>query len=115
MGYKFSKLNTVRHAAAAKDLVTPFVSAMRAEGIKVGLYYSLPDWSHPDYTPVVFPRNDTRKWYRQKGQNKWEPWDRFMDFNLGQIKELDSQYHPDLYWFDGELGTSFLKVEIRSY
>lgn len=99
---KFSKLNTVRHAAAAKDLVTPFVSAMRAEGIKVGLYYSLPDWSHPDYTPVVFPRNDTRKWYRQKGQNKWEPWDRFMDFNLGQIKELDSQYHPDLYWFDGD-------------
>ena len=29
--------------------LTPFVKAARKEGLKVGLYYSLLDWSHPDY------------------------------------------------------------------
>lgn len=33
-----------------RDLVAEFVEAMRAEGLRVGLYFSLLDWSHPDYT-----------------------------------------------------------------
>ncbi|OGV34948.1 MAG: alpha-L-fucosidase [Lentisphaerae bacterium GWF2_45_14] len=33
-----------------KDLLKPFVEAFRAEGIRVGLYHSLLDWHHPDYT-----------------------------------------------------------------
>jgi alpha-L-fucosidase len=33
-----------------KDLLKPLVEAMRAEGLKVGFYYSLLDWHHPDYT-----------------------------------------------------------------
>src|SRR5699024_1855529 len=32
-----------------RDLVREFLDAFRAEGIKVGLYYSLLDWHHPDY------------------------------------------------------------------
>src|SRR5258706_1280678 len=35
---------------AKRDLVKEFVDAFRAEGIKVGFYYSLIDWHHPDYT-----------------------------------------------------------------
>ena len=27
-----------------------YVEAFRAEGLKVGFYYSLIDWHHPDYT-----------------------------------------------------------------
>lgn len=33
-----------------RDLVREFVDAFRAEGIKIGFYYSLLDWHHPDYT-----------------------------------------------------------------
>lgn len=33
---------------ARRDLVREWVEAMRAEGLKVGLYYSLVDWHHPD-------------------------------------------------------------------
>jgi alpha-L-fucosidase len=33
-----------------KDLLTPFVEAFRAAGLRVGFYYSLIDWSHPDFT-----------------------------------------------------------------
>src|SRR6201996_8730749 len=35
---------------AKRDLVKEFVDAFRAEGLKVGFYYSLLDWHHPDYT-----------------------------------------------------------------
>ena len=33
-----------------KDLIKPLVDAFRAEGIKIGFYYSLIDWHHPDFT-----------------------------------------------------------------
>ena len=33
-----------------KDLIKEWVAAFRAEGLKVGFYYSLLDWHHPDYT-----------------------------------------------------------------
>jgi alpha-L-fucosidase len=32
-----------------RDLVRPLVEAMRSEGLRVGFYYSLLDWHHPDY------------------------------------------------------------------
>jgi alpha-L-fucosidase len=67
----------------------------------VGLYFSLPDWSHPDYE-VVFDRPDTRKNYPQKNQKTWEPWDRYMKFFTGQIRELQENFNPDLFWFDGD-------------
>ncbi|MCH5684542.1 alpha-L-fucosidase [Niabella sp. W65] len=38
------------NTAAKRDLVKEFVEAFRAEGLKVGFYYSLIDWHHPDFT-----------------------------------------------------------------
>lgn len=35
--------------ATGRDLVAEFAEAMRAEGLRVGLYYSLLDWHHPDF------------------------------------------------------------------
>lgn len=35
--------------ACGRDLVREFVDAARAEGIRVGLYFSLLDWHHPDF------------------------------------------------------------------
>ena len=32
-----------------KDLIREWVETVRAEGLKVGFYYSLPDWHHPDF------------------------------------------------------------------
>lgn len=98
---KVSKLNVVDKTPAKRDLVAPLVDALRKEDLKVGLYYSLIDWSHPDYD-VVFPRPDTRKNYPQKNQNQLSPWQRFLRFNHDQMKELHDQYHPDLWWFDGD-------------
>lgn len=96
-----SHLNVVEKTPAKRDLVEPFADALRNEGLKVGLYYSLCDWSHPDYQ-VVFPRPDTRKNYPQKNQKELSEWQRFVKFYKGQLKELSDNYDPDLYWFDGD-------------
>ena len=34
---------------AGRDLVREFVDACREEGLKVGLYFSIIDWHHPDF------------------------------------------------------------------
>lgn len=98
---QYSHLNVVKKTPAKRDLVGPYVEALRKENLKVGLYYSLIDWSHPDYE-VVFPRPNTRKDYPQKKQDQLSPWQRFLKFNHGQLNELSSRYKPDLYWFDGD-------------
>lgn len=37
-----------------KDLIKEWVDAFRAEGLKIGFYYSLLDWHHPHYTVDLF-------------------------------------------------------------
>lgn len=37
-------------ANTGRDLVREYVEALRAEGLKVGLYHSVIDWHHPDFT-----------------------------------------------------------------
>lgn len=89
-------INVVRDTPAGRDLVGPFVDALRADGLKVGLYYSLPDWSHADYD--VF----TRKQKRYDIAREPRRWQRFLSYMHGQIAELDRRYRPDLWWFDGD-------------
>ena len=40
---------------AGRDLVREFVDACREEGLKVGLYFSIIDWHHPDFPKYRFP------------------------------------------------------------
>lgn len=100
---RLSKLNAVDFTPAKRDLIGPYVKAMRKEGLKVGLYFSLIDWSHKDY-PVNFPRpvKELNKLYPQpRWQKHLTPHERFIDFLFGQLSELSHNYHPDLFWFDG--------------
>lgn len=82
-----------------RDLVKEFLEAFRAEGIKVGLYYSLLDWHHPDYPiyeDAIHPMrgNDSYK------EHVYE-WDRYLTYMHAQVKELCSNYGKlDILWFD---------------
>jgi alpha-L-fucosidase len=112
----FGNFNT-KSFAGGKDLVKPFVDACRKHGLKVGLYYSPPDW--------YFDKN-----YRSfllGGAKKNNPSFPELDFNLeprrtkpgeeetkkhraayaamirGQLNELLTNYGKiDLLWFDGK-------------
>lgn len=93
---KAGKLSTKKITAAKRDVLTPFVNAVRKEGLKVGLYFSLLDWSHPDYP------NHSSTVVRYKPQDDPARWDKFCKFNFAQLSELSKTYNPDLYWFDGD-------------
>jgi alpha-L-fucosidase len=90
----FGDLNVVKKTPAGKDLVTPFVNSLRKEGLKAGIYFSHSDWSHPDYPQ--FTREKVRY------ENDPARWGRFLTFREGQLKELVTQFQPDLLWFDGD-------------
>jgi alpha-L-fucosidase len=89
-----NKLNVVESTPADRDLIKPFVSSLRKEGLHVGLYFSQLDWSHPDYPHF------TKTEKRYKDDN--ERWSRFLSFNKEQLKEVVTTYKPDLLWFDGD-------------
>ncbi|MFI6598481.1 alpha-L-fucosidase [Nonomuraea sp. NPDC050536] len=83
-----------------RDLVGEYVAAMRAQGLRAGLYFSHLDWSHPDYASVG--SGDNRFAYPPPGQEDPERWERFLAFHRGQLAELQERYAPDLLWFDGD-------------
>ena len=91
---KVGDISVVKSTPAKRDLIAPFVKEVRKQGLKLGFYYSLLDWSHPDYP------NKTRTEVRYK--NDPERWARFNKFNFGQLAELNKTWKPDLYWFDGD-------------
>ncbi|MEW2920600.1 alpha-L-fucosidase [Muricauda sp. ANG21] len=93
---KYGNLNAVKSATSKKDVLTPFVEKLRDNELKVGIYYSLPDWSYSDYTHF------TRDSIRYKISDEPKRWDTFLKYYHGQLKELSEQYNPDLYWFDGD-------------
>jgi alpha-L-fucosidase len=72
--------------AAGRDLVREFVDAARAEGLRVGFYYSLMDWHHPDGA-----RCATDEAARQ----------RFVAYTHRLIRELMTNYGKiDILWYD---------------
>jgi alpha-L-fucosidase len=82
------------------DLVGEFVEALRGEGLKVGLYFSLADWHHPDYPAF----READKPYRFLTLYPTpESWPSYLEFMFGQVRELLTNYGViDLLWFDGQ-------------
>lgn len=93
---KAGQLSVVRNTPAKRDLLTPFCKEVRKAGLRLGLYYSLLDWSHEDYP------NFTKTTQRYDNRQDVARWQRFVDFNKAQLTELSKAYKPDLYWFDGD-------------
>jgi alpha-L-fucosidase len=91
---KMNDLNVVKSTPAGRDLVTPFVESIRKQGLKAGLYFSILDWSHPDYPE--FTRTS------KKFENDPKRFASFVDFYSGQLNELNDLFKPDLFWFDGD-------------
>ncbi|UBM60600.1 alpha-L-fucosidase [Marinilongibacter aquaticus] len=84
-----------------KDLIREYVDALRKEGLKVGFYYSLIDWHHPDFTvDRVHPqRTDSDKWLGQL--NKGRDMNKYREYLHNQVRELLTNYGKiDILWLD---------------
>ena len=92
---------SIRVTRYGGDLVAEFVEAARAEGLRVGLYFSLCDWHHPDYPAF---RDEDQPYLRYLGRRPApEAWARYLDVLFGQVEELLTRYGTiDLLWFDGQ-------------
>jgi alpha-L-fucosidase len=91
-----SKLNVIQSTPAKRDLLGPFYKALRSKDIKVGAYFSLLDWSYPDYPGFL---KDSIRYKVSDDPNRWS---RFQSFLNHQLSEVMLNYQPDLMWFDGD-------------
>jgi alpha-L-fucosidase len=84
---------------AGRDLLTPYVEAFRAEGLRVGLYYSLIDWHHPDFPIDIF--HPLRNREDAAELNKGRDVRRYAAYMREQVRELLTNYGPiDIIWYD---------------
>lgn len=82
-----------------RDLIKPFVEAFRAEGLKVGFYYSLIDWHHPDFTIDV--HHPQRNHPEAAALNQGRDMRRYAAYMRDQVRELLTGYGKiDVLWFD---------------
>ena len=82
-----------------RDLVREYVDAVRAEGLKVGFYYSLLDWYHDDYPHYGDKQHPMRDdpAYGNEGRD----FDRYLTYMHNQVRELCENYGKiDILWFD---------------
>ena len=92
---------SIEHSPYGRDIVREFVDAVRAEGLRVGMYFSLSDWSHPDY-PAFTEADKPYVFGASPPAPTPEQWERYLEFMAGQLTELLGNYGTvDLIWFDG--------------
>jgi len=89
-----SKLTTYSapHTPASRDLVREWIDAVRAEGLKVGLYYSLVDWHHPDYPATKDRQHPLRHHPDSPARDAQADWSRYVAYLHGQLLELATNY-----------------------
>jgi alpha-L-fucosidase len=70
-----------------RDIVRQLADACHRGGLRLGFYYSPPDWHHPDYRTAKHKR--------------------YIKYLHGQLRELCTNYGKvDIIWFDGLGGTA---------
>lgn len=96
---KATNYNVVKDTPWHKDPLKALSAACRKYGVHFGVYYSIMDWhspfqeasdpspEHPTYNPTHFKPGEKKSYIR---------------YMKTQLKELVTQYHPQILWFDGQ-------------
>ncbi len=85
-----------------RDLFKEIVAALRAEGLRVGVYFSVIDWHHPDFlvkgTGLPHP---LQKHPEIADPDAGRDWNRYVRFMHQQAEEVASRYGKlDILWWD---------------
>lgn len=113
---------STKNYLGGRDLLVDFVQACRDNDIKIGFYYSPPDWywnrhrmsfnygdSEPlglDHEPITLPT------FTEQEQQKLD--DEYNDYVRGQVTELLTRYGKiDIIWFDGRLPRTDKTISIE--
>jgi alpha-L-fucosidase len=81
-----------------RDLVGELVEACHRRDMRIVLYYSQPDWHHPNFVnrPGAF-----KEWLEEPPGAEPD-WPKYQDFLEGQVRELCTKYgRVDGFWWDG--------------
>jgi len=121
---------STKNYMGGRDLVGEYVSACRKLGLKVGLYYSPPDWRINQKYMSFMPGSHSEKYperpYKDIGHNPIdslpempkEHYDKYVEYVNAQVRELLTRYGEiDLLWFDGSMNdlTNVITIdEIRA-
>ncbi|HOC03108.1 MAG TPA: alpha-L-fucosidase [Candidatus Ratteibacteria bacterium] len=91
---------------AKRDLIREFVDAFRAQGLKIGFYYSLLDWHHPDFT--IDSYHPLRNHPEREKLNKTRDMKKYTEYLHNQIRELLTNYgRIDIIWCDFSYPTEY--------
>ncbi|MEY2418567.1 MAG: alpha-L-fucosidase [Actinomycetota bacterium] len=92
---------SIMHSPYGKDIVGPLADALRAEGLRVGFYFSLCDWHEPTYPPFA----EEHKPYvlgSSPPLSSEEDAEKFRAYLKAQLTEILTKYgQVDELWFDG--------------
>lgn len=84
-----------------KDAVKEWVDAFRAEGLKVGFYYSLIDWHHPDFTVDRVHPMSAKTDEEYAILNKGRDMAKYRTYLKNQVSEILTNYGKiDILWLD---------------
>ncbi|WP_296635659.1 alpha-L-fucosidase [Polaribacter sp.] len=95
---KVSNYDIADFSPYKKDILKQLSTACKKEGIKFGLYYSILDWHHPKarYESYLKNRKEDKTPYKENFKIYFE------DYMKPQLKEIITNYDPEILWFDGE-------------
>ena len=84
-----------------QDIIKKWVDAFKEEGLKVGFYYSLLDWHHPDYTIDRNHPQSTSSDEEYEKLNEGKNMDEYRKYIKNQVNELLTNYGTiDIIWLD---------------
>jgi len=93
----------VTNTPCGKDVLTPMIKAFTDQNMKVGLYHSLLDWHHPDYT--VDCRHPLRISPEFVEKDKDRDITKYAEYLHNQTRELLSEFGKiDILWYDFSIG-----------
>jgi alpha-L-fucosidase len=86
-----------------RDIMRELADACRRHGLRIGWYYSIMDWHHPDYLP-------RRGWEAGHRSAQGADFARYFEYVKNQVTELLTNYGDiGVMWFDGEWESTWTK------